>query len=267
MHTRSHAKTDTDAQYRSGVQTKEKRMPEGPQNGTGSQKRKSTSSQELGAQNRKRVRPATSNSDEGTKATEGRGTDDTNELQKPRLRTPDLEFDFDRSQLRDPRATPGRKVPPRYGNFDIPKDVKEHLEATRYIPEPEQPKGRLNRAKKNQLFRDRSRLNPMAFSHDLHLCHDKGPEGSQTYDEAGFQLDYDKVAQWMKPRAYNKKQILRNRDGELLRLEREKDQIFKLFFVEVPKKLGLHQEDLVKDHVSKDLGLAWHQIKPKHVKT
>jgi hypothetical protein len=107
----------------------------------------------------------------------------------------------------------------------------------------------------------------LAFSHNLHLCHDKGRDGSPTYDEAGFQLDYDKVAQWMKPRANNKKQILRNRDGELSRLEREKDQIFKLFFVEVPDKLGLHQEDLVKDHMSKDLGFAWHQIKPKHVKT
>ncbi|KAH8161814.1 hypothetical protein CIB48_g6435 [Xylaria polymorpha] len=32
---------------------------------------------------------------------------------RPRLTTPDLEFDYDRSQLRDPRPTPGRTRQPR----------------------------------------------------------------------------------------------------------------------------------------------------------
>lgn len=39
---------------------------------------------------------------------------------KPRLTTPDLEFDYDRSQLRDQRPTPGRKARPRYDCFSIP---------------------------------------------------------------------------------------------------------------------------------------------------
>ena len=35
--------------------------------------------------------------------------------------------------------------------------------------------------------------------HELHVCYAKGPNGSPTYDKAGFELDYEKVAQWMKP--------------------------------------------------------------------
>jgi hypothetical protein len=39
--------------------------------------------------------------------------DDDAQQSKPRLTTPDPEFDYDRSQLRDPRPTPGRKARPR----------------------------------------------------------------------------------------------------------------------------------------------------------
>ena len=42
----------------------------------------------------------------------------------------------------------------------------------------------------------------------MHICYKKGPRGSPTYDGAGFQLDYDEVADWMKPRAYNKKSMV-----------------------------------------------------------
>jgi len=36
------------------------------------------------------------------------------------------------------------------------------------------------------------------FKH-LHECFDKGPNGSPILDEAGYELDYNKVADWMKP--------------------------------------------------------------------
>lgn len=74
---------------------------------------------------------------------------------KKRLSRKDLEFDWDRTQLRDPRLTPGREVPPRRETADT--------------------------------------------FHELYVCYDKGPQGSPTYDRSGFQLDYNKVAKWMRP--------------------------------------------------------------------
>lgn len=76
-----------------------------------------------------------------------------NVVEKPRLTTPDLEFDYDRSQLRDPRPTPGRKVRPRYEQHDMPAEVMNRLRATRTIPGPSpKPKGRLTNAVKNEMF-------------------------------------------------------------------------------------------------------------------
>jgi hypothetical protein len=92
------------------------------------------------------------------------------------LTSPDLEFDYDRSQLRDPRRTPGRERRPRYSEFDIPPELKARLDATHYVPEPGKPKGRLNRSQKDEFFRAKSRLNPMACFYDLYKCHDKGRE-------------------------------------------------------------------------------------------
>jgi hypothetical protein len=63
---------------------------------------------------------------------------------KSRLTIADLMFDYDRSQMRDPCLTPGRKVRPRYMENDIPPELKEHLLSIREIPKPEKPKGRLN---------------------------------------------------------------------------------------------------------------------------
>ena len=186
---------------------------------------------------------------------------------KPRLTTPDLEFEYDRSQLRDPRPTPGRKARPRYRSLDIPEDMKAQLEATREIPRPEKPPGRLNSAQKDRLFTEEARMNPIKSFHDLHRCHDKGREGSPTYDDAGFQLDYNKVAEWMKPRAYNKQKMVRGMDRAVAKAQSEEDQMYELFFVERPKsRENMRLKEYVKDHVSKDLNIPWHQIKPEQVK-
>ncbi|KAM0724218.1 hypothetical protein Q7P37_000100 [Cladosporium fusiforme] len=58
----------------------------------------------------KRKRPS---SDDGS-ASNDRSEPKPKPKPNPRLTTPDLEFDFDRSQLRDPRPTPGRKARPRW---------------------------------------------------------------------------------------------------------------------------------------------------------
>jgi hypothetical protein len=185
---------------------------------------------------------------------------------RPRLTTPDLEFDFDRSQLRDPRPTPGRKARPRHSSIDLDlhnKPLKEHFETNFYIPEAEKPKGRLNALQKDELFRQNGLLNPLHSFHDLYVCHEKGPDGSPTYDTAGFELDYKKVQRWMRPQAYNKKSIVRGAARAVDRHVSEEEQMFNLFFkggkASSPNQ-HRHLNHSVKDHVSKDLGIPWHQI-------
>ncbi|KAI0836907.1 hypothetical protein F5Y06DRAFT_96968 [Hypoxylon sp. FL0890] len=182
------------------------------------------------------------------------------EERKPRLTTPDLEFDFDRSQLRDPRPTPGRVKPPRWTEFDMPKGFKERF----YVPEPEKSQGRLNALQKDKLHRQASILDPSKSFHCLHICHQKGREGSPTYDEAGFQLDWDKVDKWMKPMTYNKTSILNGMERVLDRQEREQRTMYDIFFVDGkgPDAHSSIVEHYLKDHVSKDLGVPWHQIGP-----
>jgi hypothetical protein len=197
------------------------------------------------------------------------GQDHADEPRKPRLTTRDLEFDFARDQLRDPRSTPGRKVRPRYDKYDLPEELKTHLEECREIVKPTKPSGRLNNFQKKELFKEEARLNPLESFHDLHCCYDKGREGSPTYDSAGFQLDYDKVAAWMRPQAYNKKKMVRNAERGVSKAKSETEQMFELFFGKVPDDpdhIAHTIKHYVKDHVSKDLGIPWHQITPNHVK-
>jgi hypothetical protein len=203
--------------------------------------------------------PAKQGNQETASGTEGRIT-------KPCLTTPDLEFDYDRSQMRDPRPTPGRDARPRYGSFDIPDGLKAHLEATRDIPKPEKPKGRLNAAQEDDLFKAESRMNPLMTFHDHYHCYDKGKEGSPTYDNAGFELDYDREAKSLKPQAYNKKRMVRGVEKTLEKEAREKNEMTALFFVNTPQRLEYNVVDYMKDRVSKDLGVPWHQIGPEYFK-
>ncbi|KAF5656257.1 adenine nucleotide alpha hydrolase [Fusarium circinatum] len=156
------------------------------------------------------------------KTTEARPS--TPDGQKPTLKEKDLEFDFDHSQIRDPRATPGRVKRPRYEEREL----------------------------------------------NLHRCHRKGPDGSPTYDSAGFQLDYEKVAKWMKPVAYNKKSMVNGMERHLKRVEEETKKIYDSFFIggKGPEgEMGSTQVmDQINDQVSKDLGVPWHQIDPKQLK-
>ncbi|KAI0165294.1 hypothetical protein GGR52DRAFT_103121 [Hypoxylon sp. FL1284] len=177
---------------------------------------------------------------------------------KPRLTTPDLEFDFDRSQLRDPRPTPGRIARPRREEGELSEEFKQRF----YIPEPEQPPGRLNAAKKEELYKQKSLVDPTDTFHHLHVCHHKGRAGSPACDTAGFQLDWEKVNDWMKPRAYSKKTIMNRTNRSLERGAREKREIYGIFFVD-GEGLVSDESDVMahlKDHVSKDLGIPWHQI-------
>ncbi|OAL03090.1 hypothetical protein IQ06DRAFT_375735 [Phaeosphaeriaceae sp. SRC1lsM3a] len=269
-HTRGRAATGADAKPQASAHDQENVAPGTAQDShttktteKTNRKRKSSPHKEESSSKRKSKNSPKSASTEEPKAGE-------NESQKPRLSTPDIEFDYDRSQLRDPRKTPGRGARPRYKASDVPEELKTHLEATREIPKPTKPPGRLNAFQKDQLYKEESRMNPLATFHHLYQCYDKGPQGSPTYDEAGFQLDYDKVAQWMKPQAYNKSKMVRGMERRVEEAKREEEKIFEMFFQEPPKdaaKFSSFAKDYLKDHVSKDLSLPFHQIKSEQVKS
>jgi hypothetical protein len=169
--------------------------------------------------------------------------------------------------LRDPRATPGRQSRPRYTSLDIAPDIKARLEATREIPgPPPKPKGRLTKAIKNEMFIAECRENLLENFHELYRCFDKGRHGSPTFDAAGYQLDFGKVQDWMRPQAYNKARMVRNMDRSLEKTRSDEEKMFETFFVEKPdEERWIDIDGYVKDQVSKDIGIPWHQIGPREV--
>ncbi|KAL1855730.1 hypothetical protein Daus18300_011013 [Diaporthe australafricana] len=179
----------------------------------------------------------------------------------PRLTTPDLEFDWDRSKLKDPRPTPGRESRSRYDEYDLPAEL-----AARRPPSPVKPKGRLNAVQKDALYKEKARNDPAATFHNLYVCYDKGPNGSPIYDSAGFRLDYNKVVDWFKPVAYNKRRMVNGMSRAVARGQSLDEHMFKAFFedIESPKeqltKTSTVVVGLVKDSISKDLGIPCHKI-------
>ena len=97
----------------------------------------------------------------------------------------------------------------------------------------------------------------------LYVCYDKGPNGSPTYDKSGFQLDYHKVAEWMKPKPYNKNAMIRGMDRAVDQAQREEERMAEIFFEkgEAPADAGMSTAaNFWKDRVSKDLNVPWHKI-------
>ncbi|KAK4947428.1 hypothetical protein LTR10_013796 [Elasticomyces elasticus] len=175
----------------------------------------------------------------------------------------DLEFDWDRHQLRDPRLTPGRVLPPRRGQRDLTEEEKAFFKGP--TPEWLQGKPRLSRADKDKIYEEEIRNNIAHPFHEMHLCYDKGPNGSPTYDQSGFELDYFKVAEWLKPKRVNKNraQRIRNQDKHLKKLTYDWDRMTALFFIggQGPSRWeNKYVELLIKDKVSKDLGIPFHRI-------
>ena len=149
---------------------------------------------------------------------------------RPVLELSGLEFDFDRSQLRDPRSLPGRKARPRYSSYELDREqssLKTRLETDFYVPKVEKPKGRLNGFQKDQLFGQNALVNPIHSFHDLHVCHKGGPNGPPVYDEAGFELDYDKVDDWMHPKPYNKRKMVSGMEKAVTRLKAKRSRCSK----------------------------------------
>ncbi|RWA11053.1 hypothetical protein EKO27_g4045 [Xylaria grammica] len=232
----------------------------------------SDTTQERGAAPKAGIKRQPADHDSTTKAeAEGRKRAKTSkstepeEEQRPRLTTPDLEFDYDQSQLRDPRPTPGRVRRPRLRGGEATEEFKQQF----FIPKPERPKGRLNAYQKNLLYEEQALLDPAETFHDLYVCHKRGPYGEPTYDAAGFQLDFGKVAEWKKPTAYNRSRMVKGTLRGVERQNREERELFEIFFVhgDAPDSdHGFNAKNYVKDHISKDLGVPWHQINASHAR-
>ncbi|KAM6505697.1 hypothetical protein FSOLCH5_013870 [Fusarium solani] len=202
----------------------------------------------------KQARKTSTSKARRTSTSQAEASTSSEQTQKPRLRTPDLEFDYDRDKLRDPRPTPGRVKRPRFSDREITEEFKQRF----HIPKP-RPRD----------FEHEALADPSATFHDLYVCHKKGSKGSPTYDSAGFQLDYDKVVKWMKPKAYNKKSMVNGMARHLEKQEKEDKAMIESFFVDGKAPGGRTSGqfmDFLRDHVSKDLGVPWHQIDSKRVK-
>lgn len=152
---------------------------------------------------------------------------------KPPLEIDDLQYDYDRTQIRDPRTTPGRESRPYYQKTDdIPVALLEKLQATRSEYKTERPKGRLTNVMKNDMFVAEAQHNPWECFNALYRCFDKGREGSPTYDASGFLLDYDKVCRWMKPEAYSRLKMLKGVEKQMEEAEKEREGMFTFFFAD-----------------------------------
>lgn len=184
---------------------------------------------------------------------------------RPRLTTPDLEFDYDKSQLRDPRSTPGRVARPRR----IGMNVSATWKAAFYIPQvTKRSNGSLAR-NKDEIYREQYRMDPSDQSHSLYVCHEKGIAGSPTYDAAGFQLDWQKVDKFLKPKACSRRKLVRSMEKRIEKAQKENLEMINIFFENGKPPADVHPGDYepyMKDQVSKDLYVPFHQITPEHFK-
>lgn len=96
----------------------------------------------------------------------------------------------------------------------------------------------------------------------LYVCHAKGPNGSPTYDKSGFQLDWHKVDDWMRPKPYNKNRIMNGMNKAVDKAQQDSSAMAAIFFEkgEAPENPHLADNGPWKDRVSKDLGVPWHKV-------
>lgn len=150
--------------------------------------------------------------------------------------------------------TPGRVGPIKEIDMNIDFDISP-------FKGPKGKRVRKTPQEKNEEYRQRARETPGHCFHDLYVCYDKGPNGSPTYDEAGFELDYKKVADWMAPKPYNKAKMVNGMEKHMQRVKEETLKMIDLFWEPgaIPRE-GHQDTNHWKDRVSKDLGVPWHKV-------
>ena len=158
------------------------------------------------------------------------------------------------------QTTPGRIGPIKpEANFDLSPEIKP-------FKGPKGKKVRKTFQEKEDEYRQFGLENEGHCFHELYVCHHKGPNGSPTYDKQGFQLDYDKVAKWMQPQAYNKSAIMNGMEGSLKKGQSDAEQMRDIFFEKGINMPSTDNVDYWKDRVSKDLWVPWHRIGVEHFK-
>ncbi|KAF2249446.1 hypothetical protein BU26DRAFT_519506 [Trematosphaeria pertusa] len=164
--------------------------------------------------------------------------------------------DFPQQLQERNQKTPGRVGPVKKRDFDLEPQIHP------FKGEPGH-KVRKSAAEKEEEYTQFIREHEGHPFHELHVCYDKGPDGSPTYDKAGFELDYNKVVQWMKPvsRQSLKSKKHYQRIDEKMKEEARKREIF---FVpgEAPDDKGSSPllEAAWTDRVSKDLQIPYHKV-------
>jgi hypothetical protein len=274
VQTRRAAKAGPDdalSTFNSGTQAVPDVLPKHVETNLKSRKRKATTQQE------QHVQPKSKRTSTGCRAAVSKEPSNKSasiSTKPPRLARPDLEFEYDRSKLRDARPTPGRKTKPCYDETDIPKDLHARLKKTREFMKTKARKGRLSVAQPLASDAEEALSNPLESSHDLYKCLAKGRSASPTYDAAGFELDYDKVNAAINgvfDSEEEEEKHERYYEEMLDDDEREEKELFKTFLIDPDKPYKgkvnpMEVENYIKDHVSKDLGVPWHQIDSQRIK-
>ncbi|THY28153.1 hypothetical protein D6D01_03976 [Aureobasidium pullulans] len=161
-------------------------------------------------------------------------------------------------------TTPYNKTTP-LDDFSCPDDLKAKYKTEFEVRKPDRPS---HASQEYELYDNEALMNPLSSHREKTLMGSKGPGGSTTYDTAGFEIDYQKLVDGTN-QPMTKHEMISNMDRSIEKDEKEKKEMFELFFLpdEHPEDdpLGHEIENFVKDQVSKDIGVPWHQIGPKHV--
>ncbi|KAF2665950.1 hypothetical protein BT63DRAFT_458315 [Microthyrium microscopicum] len=205
---------------------------------------------------------------------------------KPELTLADLEFDYDRTKMRDPRPSPGRVNRPRRGNWDMTEEFRSQF----YVPIPTDPPGQLEPPQEGlsehqqaqlksrqqcERGRQTALLDPADDDYGIRYCHEKGREGSPCYDNAGYQYDWELVDDYvmrfqpktnaarMAEMAEQAKKAMTKAEVPEQNISYNHDTMNLIFFQggQGPKDVPPHKYDFyLKDHVSKDMGAPFHQL-------
>ena len=108
---------------------------------------------------------------------------------------------------------------------------------------------------------------PKHTFHGLHVCRAKGRDGSPTLDEADYELDYDKVMNWFKPKSRASVKAAGYRMEKSLKTESNEEQhMLDACFEKgaAPRrddpKMPIHTMIAIKEKVEKDIGVPYHKV-------
>ena len=117
-------------------------------------------------------------------------------------------------------------------------------------------KNKTKRQWDSEAFKNKQLNNPEAHFHSLYVCREKGRDGSPTFDEGGYELDYDKVMTWFEP-------------GKVVKIDLDKEKQLEekmrlIFFEEGGAPHPDHISPIMvtawKARVEEDIGVPYHKI-------